>query len=188
MIQYTICLIYVDGTIITEPKSNTIGGLITSLGVSKNDQIHTFELRDESNLGVFIYLQKKKIRIVLSIYPSASNISELNGSNLLKHWIVVTPSWPNFECYKRRNFWEILEFWLPSLSNIRLTWNWSTEILVNISTFWVHYQNISTLVLLAYYETIKFLSLVYIETTSIMTLKLKIDCNNLTQNRFNAYS
>ena len=85
MIQYTICLIYVDGTIITEPKSNTIGGLITSLGVSKNDQIHTFELRDESNLGVFIYLQKKKIRIVLSIYPSASNISELNGSNLLKH-------------------------------------------------------------------------------------------------------
>ena len=52
-----ICLIYVDDTIITGPDTKAIEDLITSLGVTSDEQIHTFELRDEGEVGAFLGIQ-----------------------------------------------------------------------------------------------------------------------------------
>ena len=52
-----ICLIYVDDTIITGPNSQDIDDLIKSLGVAKDEQVHTFELRDEGEVGAFLGIQ-----------------------------------------------------------------------------------------------------------------------------------
>ena len=52
-----ICLIYVDDTIITGPDSKAIDDLIKSLGVAKEEHVHTFELRDEGEVGAFLGIQ-----------------------------------------------------------------------------------------------------------------------------------
>ena len=52
-----MCLIYVDDTIITGPNPHEIDKLITSLGVAKEEQVHTFELRDEGEVGAFLGIQ-----------------------------------------------------------------------------------------------------------------------------------
>ena len=52
-----ICLIYVDDTIITGPDPIAIEKLIKSLGVAEDEQIHTFELRDEGEVGAFLGIQ-----------------------------------------------------------------------------------------------------------------------------------
>ena len=52
-----ICLIYVDDTIITGPDPKAIDDLISSLGMTVDDQVHTFELRDEGEVGAFLGIQ-----------------------------------------------------------------------------------------------------------------------------------
>ena len=52
-----ICLIYVDGTIIAGPDPIAIEKLIKSLGVAEDEKIHTFELRDEGEVGAFLGIQ-----------------------------------------------------------------------------------------------------------------------------------
>ena len=52
-----ICVIYVDDTIITGPDAKAIEDLISSLGVAEEEQIHTFELRDEGEVGAFLGIQ-----------------------------------------------------------------------------------------------------------------------------------
>ena len=52
-----ICLIYVDDTIITGPDPKAIEDLISSLGMTVDDQVHTFELRDEGEVGAFLGIQ-----------------------------------------------------------------------------------------------------------------------------------
>jgi hypothetical protein len=49
-----ICVVYVDDTIIAGPDADKIEELITSLGVAKEEQQHTFELRDEGQVGDFL--------------------------------------------------------------------------------------------------------------------------------------
>ena len=49
-----ICVIYVDDTIIAGPDSVAIDELIKSLGIKKEDQVHSFELRDEGEVGDFL--------------------------------------------------------------------------------------------------------------------------------------
>ena len=49
-----ICVTYVDDTIIAGPDATEIEKLITSLGIAKNEQRHTFELRDEGEVGDFL--------------------------------------------------------------------------------------------------------------------------------------
>ena len=57
MKQDMICVIYVDDTIITGPDEQAIEDLITSLGVADEEQVHTFELRDEGEVGAFLGIQ-----------------------------------------------------------------------------------------------------------------------------------
>ena len=57
MKQDMICVIYVDDTIITGLDEQAIQDLITSLGVADEEQVHTFELRDESEVGAFLGIQ-----------------------------------------------------------------------------------------------------------------------------------
>ena len=52
-----ICLIYVDDTIITGPDEQAIENLIKSLGVTEEEQVHTFQLRDEGEVGAFLGIQ-----------------------------------------------------------------------------------------------------------------------------------
>ena len=49
-----ICVIYVDDTIFAGPDSVAIDKLIKSLGIKKEDQVHSFELRDEGEVGDFL--------------------------------------------------------------------------------------------------------------------------------------
>ena len=55
--EQMICLIYVDDTIITGPDAEAIESLIHSLGIAVDDQVHTFELRDEGEVGAFLGIQ-----------------------------------------------------------------------------------------------------------------------------------
>ena len=55
--EQMICLIYVDDTIITGPDPDAIESLIQSLGIAVDDQVHTFELRDEGEVGAFLGIQ-----------------------------------------------------------------------------------------------------------------------------------
>ena len=57
-----ICLVYVDDTIITGPDPNAIEDLITSLGVTSDEQIHTFKLRDEGEVGAFLGIQIERYK------------------------------------------------------------------------------------------------------------------------------
>ena len=52
-----ICLIYVDDTIITGPDPNAVDELIKSLGVADEEQVHTFQLKDEGQVGAFLGIQ-----------------------------------------------------------------------------------------------------------------------------------
>ena len=49
-----ICVVYVDDTIIAGPDSSEIEKLISSLGVATDEQRHSFELRDEGEVGDFL--------------------------------------------------------------------------------------------------------------------------------------
>ena len=49
-----ICVVYVDDTIIAGPDPNEIEKLIQSLGVGDNELRHTFQLRDEGEVGDFL--------------------------------------------------------------------------------------------------------------------------------------
>ena len=55
-----ICVVYVDDTIISGPDSSKIEELITSLGVQKEEQRHTFALRDEGEVGDFLGIRIEK--------------------------------------------------------------------------------------------------------------------------------
>eukprot|EP00972_Heterocapsa_arctica_P067745 10002557-Heterocapsa_arctica.AAC.2 len=52
-----ICVVYVDDTIITGPDSTAIDDLIRNLGVADQEQVHTFQLRDEGEVGAFLGIQ-----------------------------------------------------------------------------------------------------------------------------------
>ena len=60
MKENMMCVIYVDDTIIAGPDSKEIDKLITSLGVAKEEQRHTFELRDEGEVGDFLGIRIEK--------------------------------------------------------------------------------------------------------------------------------
>ena len=55
-----MCVVYVDDTIIAGPDPKAIEDLITSLGVAKEEQRHTFELRDEGEVGDFLGIRIEK--------------------------------------------------------------------------------------------------------------------------------
>jgi hypothetical protein len=55
-----ICLIYVDDTILTGPDLGEIEKLIKDLGVKSDDHLHTFELRDEGEVGDFLGIRIEK--------------------------------------------------------------------------------------------------------------------------------
>ena len=56
-----ICVVYVDDTIIAGPDSDAIESLITDLGVAKDEHRHTFELRDEGEVGDFLGIRIGKM-------------------------------------------------------------------------------------------------------------------------------
>ena len=60
MKENMICAVYVDDTIIAGPDSDKIESLISSLGVAKDEQRHTFELRDEGEVGDFLGIRIEK--------------------------------------------------------------------------------------------------------------------------------
>ena len=49
-----ICIVYVNDTIIASPISEPIDELIISLGITDEEQRHTFELCDENFLDIRI--------------------------------------------------------------------------------------------------------------------------------------
>ena len=55
-----ICVVYVDDTIFAGPDSNAIEEVITGLGVQNEEQRHTFELRDEGEVGDFLGIRIEK--------------------------------------------------------------------------------------------------------------------------------
>jgi hypothetical protein len=56
-----ICIVYVDDTILTGPDAQAIEDVIKSLGIKKNDQMHTFKLRDEGEVGDFLGIRIEKV-------------------------------------------------------------------------------------------------------------------------------
>ena len=55
-----ICVVYVDDTIIAGPSKSDIEDEIKSLGVRAEDQTHSFELRDEGEVGDFLGIRIAK--------------------------------------------------------------------------------------------------------------------------------
>ena len=55
-----ICVMFVDNTIFAGSDSNTIEEFITRLGVRNENQRHTFELRDEGEVGDFLEMSIDK--------------------------------------------------------------------------------------------------------------------------------
>ena len=53
-------VVYVDDTIIASPDASKIEKLVTSLGVTEDEQIHTFNLRDEGQVGYFLRIRIEK--------------------------------------------------------------------------------------------------------------------------------
>ena len=49
-----IFLVYVDDTILAGPNMDDINKEITGLGVSDEDQVHSFQLRDKGQVGDFL--------------------------------------------------------------------------------------------------------------------------------------
>ena len=58
-----VCVIYVDDTIIAGPDPKAIEELITSLGIAKEEQRHSFQLRDEGEVGDFLGIRIEKTGI-----------------------------------------------------------------------------------------------------------------------------
>ena len=56
-----VCLVYVDGTILAGPNLDNINKEIAGLGVSTTDQIHSFQLRDEGQVGDFLGIRIEKL-------------------------------------------------------------------------------------------------------------------------------
>ena len=55
-----LCVIYVDATIIAGPDPKKIDNLISSLSIAEEEKQHTFELRDEGEVGGFLGIQFEK--------------------------------------------------------------------------------------------------------------------------------
>ena len=55
-----ICVVYVDDTIIAGPDPDAIDALIKDLGVDDGEHRHTFELRDEGEVGDFLGIRITK--------------------------------------------------------------------------------------------------------------------------------
>ena len=49
-----VCVVYVDDTIFAGPNADILEAEITGLGVCKDEQRHTFQLRDEGEVGDFL--------------------------------------------------------------------------------------------------------------------------------------
>ena len=48
------CVVNVDDTIFAGPNTDVIEELITGIGAQNDEQLHTFELRDEGEVGDFL--------------------------------------------------------------------------------------------------------------------------------------
>ena len=55
-----ICVVYVDDTIFAGPDTKAIEEVIAGLGVQNDEQRHTFELRDEGEVGDFLGIRIEK--------------------------------------------------------------------------------------------------------------------------------
>jgi hypothetical protein len=69
-----MCVIYVDDTIFAGPDAAKIQDEINSLGVSKFEEQHKFELRDEGEVGDFLEFELQ------------SKMMELSNSLKLASW------------------------------------------------------------------------------------------------------
>jgi hypothetical protein len=55
-----ICVIYVNDTIFAGPDAKKLAKEITSLRVSSDDNQHSFQLRDEGEVGDFLGIRIQK--------------------------------------------------------------------------------------------------------------------------------
>ena len=60
MKKYIICVIYVDDIILVEPDSVALEEVIKSLWITEEEELHTFELRDEGEIGDFLGIRIDK--------------------------------------------------------------------------------------------------------------------------------
>jgi hypothetical protein len=66
-----ICVVYVDDFIFAGPDRTLIDAEIQGLGVSSKEQIHSFDLRDEGEVGDFLGIR------ITKLVPSPSNLPKL---------------------------------------------------------------------------------------------------------------
>ena len=55
-----ICVIYVNDTVLASPDAKALEEIITSLGIAEKEQRHTFELRDEGEVGGILGIRIEK--------------------------------------------------------------------------------------------------------------------------------
>ena len=60
MKQNIICVVYIDDTILAGPNAKELDKMITSLGIADDEKRHTFELRDEGEVGDFLGIRIQK--------------------------------------------------------------------------------------------------------------------------------
>ena len=93
-----ICVVYVDDTIFASSDSNDIEEVITGLRAQNETQRHTFELRDESEVGDFLGIRIEKSNhnsLTLSqtgLIDEVLKSSKMEDANTAKIPSATTPS------------------------------------------------------------------------------------------------
>ena len=60
MTENMIYVVYVDDTILSGPDASELEKVITRLGIADEEQHHSFELRDEGEVGDFLGIRIEK--------------------------------------------------------------------------------------------------------------------------------
>jgi hypothetical protein len=96
--QGLICVIYVDDTIFAGPDASKIAEEFTGLGVSKYETQHSFQLRDEGEVGDFLGIRIAKEGEITFLPTQAGLIdkvlktAELEDCNRCCIPVAMTPS------------------------------------------------------------------------------------------------
>ena len=70
MKQDIVYVIYVDDTIIAGPDVLAIKEHVTNIGITKNEQHHSFNLRDKCEVGDLLGIRIKKQTSKILIFPT----------------------------------------------------------------------------------------------------------------------
>ena len=88
-----ICLVYVDDKILCGPNLDKINEEIRGLGIKGEDQVHSFQLKDEGQVGDFLGIRIEKLGPgTFNLTQSGLTNKVLAAANMTDYNSVPTPN------------------------------------------------------------------------------------------------